>query len=124
MLKPVTGLLGGLLGLAVALGASATAFAQSESPPAAQAETQLVGFPVYSSDGQQLGQVVQVAMLDGKLQGVRAELGQFLGVGAATALISADIVDRKEDRLEVMMTADDVRKALTKSNSNQNDSPR
>jgi hypothetical protein len=124
MLKPVTGLLGGLLGLAVALGASATAFAQSESPPATQAETQLVGFPVYSSDGQQLGQVVQVAMLDGKLQGVRAELGQFLGVGAATALISADIVDRKADRLEVMMTAEDVRKALTKSNSNENDSPR
>jgi hypothetical protein len=53
-------------------------------------------------------------MLDGKLRGVRAELGQFLGVGAATALISADIVDRKADRLEVMMTAEDVRKALTK----------
>jgi hypothetical protein len=110
MLKPVTG----LIALAVALGAGVTAFAQSEAPPTIEAEKQLVGFPVYSSDGQQLGQVVQVAMLDGKLRGVRAELGQFLGVGAATALISADIVDRKADRLEVMMTAEDVRKALTK----------
>jgi hypothetical protein len=110
MLKPVTS----LLGLAITLGTGVTAFAQSEIPPATQAEKQLVGFPVYSADGQQLGQVVQVAMLDGKLRGVRAELGQFLGVGAATALISADIVDRKADRLEVMMTAEDVRKALTK----------
>lgn len=124
MLKQIVG----PLGLAIALATTAPAFGQSETPPTDQTpptnqtesqspnqtESQFVGFPIYSSDGEQLGQVVQVAMLDGKLRGVRAELGQFLGLGTATAIISADIVQQKPDRLEVAMTAEEVRQALSK----------
>ncbi|NJO22349.1 MAG: PRC-barrel domain containing protein [Sphingomonadales bacterium] len=105
MLRPVTG----SVCLAIALATAAPAFAQSEAPPNSQTETQFVGFPVYSSDGQQLGQVIQVAMADGKLRAVRAELGQFLGLGTATVMINADVVEQKADRLEVTMTAEEVR---------------
>jgi uncharacterized protein YrrD len=114
MIKPL------MLGLAIALAAAAPAVAQrdtpttNETPSTDQTEKQLIGTPVYSSDGEQLGQVVEVAMADGKLRAVRAELGQFLGLGTATAMISGEIVEQKTDRLEVAMTADEVRKVLTK----------
>jgi hypothetical protein len=112
MLKPF------VLGLAIALAITVPASAQSQNPPSNetpstnQAETQLIGFPVYSSDGEQMGQVVQVAMADGKLRAVRAELGEFLGLGTATVVIDADVVEQKADRLEVGMTAEEVRKAV------------
>lgn len=108
MLKPLVG----SMGLVLALAAAAPAFAQSETPPTSQTETQLIGFPVYSSDGEQLGQVVQVAMAEGKLRAVRAELGDFLGLGTATVVIDADVVEQKSDRIEVTMTAEEVRKAI------------
>jgi hypothetical protein len=110
MLKPLVG----SMGLALALATAVPAFAQGQTPPTSQSETQLVGFPVYSSDGAQLGQVVQVAMADdGKLRAVRAELGEFLGIGTATVVINADVVEQKPDRIEVTMTAEEVRKVLT-----------
>jgi hypothetical protein len=114
MIKPL------MLGFAIALAAAAPAAAQSdtpttnETPSVDQTEKQLIGAPVYSSDGEQLGQVVDGAMADGKPRAVRAELGQFLGLGTATAMISGEIVEQKTDRLEVAMTADEVRKVLTK----------
>lgn len=68
---------------------------------------------MYSSDGEQLGQVVQVAMSDGKFRAVRAELGDVLGLGTATVVIDADVLEQKPDRIEVTMTAEEVRKVLT-----------
>lgn len=108
MLKPLVGSMSLVLVLATAV----PAFAQTETPPTSQTETQLVGFPVYSSDGEQLGQVVQVAMAEGKLRAVSAELGNFLGLGTATVVIDAGVVEQKPDRIQVTMTADEVRKAL------------
>lgn len=106
-----------VLVLSIAL-SSVPAQAQGEPPandatqPGNQAGTEIIGFPVYSSDGQHLGQVIQVAMADGKLRAVRAEVGTFLGLGAATVVIDADIVAHKQDRLELAMSADDVKKAI------------
>ncbi len=107
-----------VLGLALALPIATSALSQNENPPSNdtpstnQAETQLIGFPVYSSDGEQMGQVIQVATANGKLRAVRAEVGEFLGLGAATAVIDADIIERKADGLQVAMTAADVRKTI------------
>lgn len=81
------------------------AFAQIETQSGLQAETQILQLPVYSSDGQNLGRVIQVAMSEGKLKGVRAELGDTLGIGAATVVIGAEVLEQKPDRLEITMTA-------------------
>ena len=94
----------GAVGFAVALATAVPAFAQVETPSDLQA-AQILQLPVYSSDGQNLGRVIQVAMSEGKLKGVRAELGDTLGIGAATVVIGAEVLEQKPDRLEITMTA-------------------
>jgi hypothetical protein len=107
------------LGLAMALATTVPASAQVETPQTDQGETQLVGSPVFSSDGQQLGQVIQVAMSDGQLRAVRAELGDALGIGTATVVIGAEVLERKSDRLEITMTAGQVKDVLVKQQQRQ-----
>ena len=70
-------LLAGALATVTTMSASAQ---QSQLPPA-QTETELMGLPVYSSDGQKLGEVTQVGNSDGQMA-VRAELGETLGIGS------------------------------------------
>ncbi len=105
--------------LAVAL-AAAPAFAQQPQPPqqqpeapAAQPEANLVGLPVYSNDGQKLGDVTEVGTFGGRRM-VRAEMGTFLGMGTSPVLIPADMFEHKSDRIEVAMTADEVRDTVSK----------
>ena len=46
-----------------------------------------MGLPVYSSDGQKLGEITQVGNADGQVV-VRAEMGEFLGIGSREPLIN------------------------------------
>lgn len=94
------------------------ASAQPSQPPAAQPEAAVVGLPVYSSDGQMLGEVIAVANSGGK-SALRAEMGAFLGLGPSTVLIDADVFQKKADRIELTMTAGEVRERI----SNQNQKP-
>ena len=53
-------------------------------------------------------------MSDGKLRAVRAELGDVLGLGTATVVINADVLEQKPDRIEIAMTTEEVRKGLNR----------
>jgi hypothetical protein len=90
----------------------------AQQPPAGQAETAVIGLPVYSSDGQKLGEVTDVGTSDGK-RAVRAEMGEFLGLGPSSVVIGADAFQQKADRIELSMTADEVRAALTRQRKNK-----
>ena len=92
--------------------ATTPAFAQQTTPPA-QAEVQLVGLPVYSSDGEKLGEVKEVGTVAGQ-QMLRADMGAFLGLGSNHVLIPAEMFERKEDRIQVSMSAAEVRDTITK----------
>jgi hypothetical protein len=87
--------------------------AQPNQPPAAQPEATLVGLPVYSSDGEKLGEVTHVGTAGGQ-QAVRAEMGTFLGMGSSPVIIPAEMFEQKPDRLQVMMTAAEVRDSISK----------
>lgn len=104
-------------GLLCAGVATAPAFAQQQPAPAPSAQPEpdagLVGLPVYSSDGQKLGDVTEVGTFGGRRM-VRAEIGTFLGIGPSLVLIPADIFEQKADRIEVAMSADEVRDTITK----------
>ena len=103
--------------LVIAVGlvfASAPSLSQIQMLPDAQAEAQILQLPVYSSDGQNLGRIMQVAVVEGKLKGVRAELGESLGIGTAAVLIGAEVLEQKPDRLEITMTAAQVRDVLVR----------
>jgi PRC-barrel domain len=86
---------------------------QQSQPPAAQPEATLVGLPVYSSDGEKLGEVTHVGTAGGQ-QAVRAEMGTFLGMGTSPVIIPAEMFEHKADRLQVQMTAAEVRDSISK----------
>jgi hypothetical protein len=48
---------------------------------------------------------------------LRAEMGTFLGMGSSSVLIPTDMFEHKTDRIEVAMTADEVRDTVTKQKS-------
>jgi ribosomal 30S subunit maturation factor RimM len=82
--------------------------AQLPAPaPLEQVEANLVGLPVYSSDGQKLGSVVEVGSFGGERM-LRAEIESFLGLGVSPVLIPQDMFVHKVDRVEVAMTAKEI----------------
>jgi hypothetical protein len=87
-------------------------------PEAQQLDAGMVGLAVYSSDGQKLGQVAEVGMSAGS-PAIRAEMGEFLGLGATSVVIHADAFERKGDRIEVAMTAAEIKDTLAKQRSKQ-----
>jgi hypothetical protein len=94
---------------------AASAQESQQQPPAAQPEAQpepgLVGMPVYSSDGQKLGDVTHAGTAGGK-SAVRAEMGQFLGLGSRGVVIDSEVFQKKADRIELTMTASEVKERL------------
>lgn len=70
----------------------------------------LKGMAVYSSDGKDLGRVVDVKRTpDGKVQSIQVEVGQFLGLGSKVVDISADTLEQLADRIRLRMLGDQVR---------------
>jgi hypothetical protein len=83
-------------------------FAQQHSP---QQKSTLVGLPIYSADGQKLGEVTEEGRTGGKAT-VRADMGTFFGSGPNIVLIDTDLCERKADRIELTLTAAEVREKL------------
>ena len=86
---------------------------QKKVAPAQQSDAWLVGLPLYSSDGKKLGQVTEVVAAAGQ-RAVRAEMGTFLGLGPTPILIPEEMVERKPDRVEIIMTAAEVKTFATR----------
>jgi PRC-barrel domain len=102
--------------LSAALAAAPGSAQQSQPTPAApssQPDAQLVGLPVYSNDGQKLGDVTEVGTFGGRRM-LRAEIGTFLGLGPTPVLIPTDAFQQKADRIEVAMSAEEVRDTISR----------
>ena len=70
----------------------------------------LKGLPVYSSDNEDVGRVVEVVRgSDGKVQAVRVEVGRFLGVGERTITIDAKSLEQLTDRVRLRISGETVR---------------
>jgi hypothetical protein len=91
MLKPTLA----FLSLAIVLASPASA--QQSLPPTTQPGAGLVGLPIYSSDGQMLGQVTP-----------------------STVLIDAEVFQRKADRIELTMTAAEVKEKISTQGAQPN----
>jgi sporulation protein YlmC with PRC-barrel domain len=100
-----------MIAVATALG-SLPVTAQQARPDTAQQETSVIGLPIYSSDGEKLGEVTQVGMHEGQ-QAVVAQLEPSVGKGAKV-LIPAEMMTQQGDRLELPMTAEEVKKTVSK----------
>jgi hypothetical protein len=89
------------------------ALAQQSEAQQAEPNTSPIGLPIYTSDGEHLGEVIQVISYGDK-PALRAEIGSFLGLGVTTAVIPANMFNRKADRIELTMTAAEVRDTVDK----------
>src|SRR5262249_963336 len=77
---------------------------------ALQGAVSLRGVPAYSSDGKNLGNVVDIVRgPDGKVQSVKVEVGRFLGVGGRVVTINANAIEQLADRINLRLTGDAVR---------------
>ena len=86
---------------------------QRAEPQRAEPGTSPIGLPIYTSDGEHLGEVIQVISYGDK-PALRAEIGSFLGLGVTTAVIPANMFNRNGDRIELTMTASEVRDTVDK----------
>jgi hypothetical protein len=112
MLRPF--LLAGSIALALVVSpAIAQQTPAPDQPSAKQADPTLLGLPVYSSDGQKLGEVAEVGLSGGQ-PAVRAEMGTFLGLGTASVIIDATLFEKRTDRIEVAMTAEVIKDTVSK----------
>ncbi len=69
-----------------------------------------IGSPIYSSDGERLGEVTEVVMGPNNiLESVRLDMGAPLGIGPRIVTMRADQFERKGDRVTSKMTAADAR---------------
>jgi opacity protein-like surface antigen len=91
---------------------------QPAAPPK-QVDKGMIGLPVFSSDGQKLGEVTEVGELPGGYQAIRAEMGEFLGIGATAVVIASDMFQKKADRIELGLTAAEVRDSISRQRQNQ-----
>ncbi len=71
---------------------------------------QLKGMPAFSSDGKNLGQIVQVERgPGGKIQSVQIQVGRLLGLGEKTVTIDGSKIEQLADRIRVMLNSDQIR---------------
>ena len=76
---------------------------------AGQKLSSLKGVSVYSSDGKDVGRVIEATRgPDGKIQSVQIQVGRLLGLGDKVVSISGDRLRELGDRLQLQMGADQV----------------
>jgi ribosomal 30S subunit maturation factor RimM len=99
------------IALAVTLG-TVPASAQQAQSPGTQEETALVGLPLYSADGERLGEITQVGM-HGEHKAAQAEIGGFLAMGPKTVIIPLVALEQKAGRVQLGMTAAEIKDMLS-----------
>ena len=103
-------------GIALALAISPVSAQQGPSPdkPAAQqVDPSIVGLSVYSSDGQKVGHVSEVGTSAGE-PAIRADMGEFLGISPGSVIIGGKAFEKKADRIEIAMTAQEIKDTISK----------
>jgi sporulation protein YlmC with PRC-barrel domain len=85
--------------------------AQPRPSDTAQPETSVIGLPIYDSDGTKIGEATQVGMHEGE-QSIAAQLEPSLM--GAMVIIPAKMMTQQGDRLELSITAEQIRNQLSK----------
>lgn len=79
-------------------------------PEQGQEQGALKGMPVFSQDGTDLGQIIQVERSpDGKILSVQIQVGRLLGLGEKVITVSSNKIQQLADRVRVLMNSDQIR---------------
>jgi len=77
---------------------------------AGQEGAQYKGWPVFSSDGEKVGEVTEVMpSATGQGQKLRVQSDGFFGIGAKTVEINPDQYEAGQNRIELTMSADEAK---------------
>jgi sporulation protein YlmC with PRC-barrel domain len=86
------------------------------APPAAApalVAKDIQGLDVFGSDGQQVGKVAKVKVIDnGTVKEIEVQSRGFLGFFTKTYLVPADKLNKKGGRVELSMTSDQVNQLI------------
>ena len=99
--------------VAVALTALPGEGQQMHPQPRAGSSVLLVGLPVFTSDGQEIGKVIGWAKHQGEHLLI-AEIEQRLGIGSQPVAIPIDMFVQRADRIELTITAEQVADKLAR----------
>jgi hypothetical protein len=101
--------------LAIVLAATPAISQYRQQWPAAKAHPGLVGLPIFSSDGKEIGKVLATGIDDDDQVVLVAEIARPLGIGADAVAIPIDMFVRKANRIELTITDVEVRKRLAQA---------
>lgn len=102
--------------LAVALAVAPVVAQHKQKPPAAsKADRALVGLPIFSSDGKRIGRVLEAGIDEDDQAVVIAEIERPLGIGSDAVAIPPEMFVRKSNRIELTITAAEVRDRLARA---------
>lgn len=76
-------------------------------PQTAEADATLIGLPIFSIDGKELGRMTEFVVDDGEIILI-AEIERPLGFGPTIVVIPAGMVERTADRIKLKITAGQV----------------
>ncbi len=83
---------------------------QTQSTASANQPIVAIGSPIYSADGERLGEVTEVVMGPNNIvESVRLDMGAPLGIGPRIVTMRADQIEKKGDRVVSKMSAADAR---------------
>lgn len=75
-----------------------------------EGQAQYRGWPVFTSDGEKVGEVTQVMPgSGGQREKLRVESGGFFGIGSKTVEITPDQYKVAQNRIELQMTAEQAK---------------
>jgi PRC-barrel domain len=101
--------------LAIVLAATPVISQYRQQRPAAKADPGLVGLPIFSSDGKEIGRVLATGIDDDDQAVLVAEIARSLGIGADAVAIPTDMFVRKGNRIELTITDAEVRDRLARA---------
>ena len=85
--------------------------AQGEPAPKGDQVTEIIGLPVFTSDGKRIGAVGKVEPAsDGKVAAIHVRTGGFLGFGTKLVVIPAEQFEQAGETVKLALTADEVDK--------------
>ena len=99
----------------LALGLGSAAAARTADVPTATKELRLYGLPIFTSDGVEIGVVSDTGTDEDDQLVLLAEIAMPLGMGAQTVAIPLDLVAVKTDRVDLSLTAAQVRETLSRA---------
>ncbi|MEO0671293.1 MAG: PRC-barrel domain-containing protein [Pseudomonadota bacterium] len=84
---------------------------QAEPAPKGDQVTEMIGLPVFTSDGQRIGAVGKIEPAsDGKVAAIHVRTGGFLGFGTKLVVIPAEQFEQAGETVKLALTADEVDK--------------